>query len=390
MGNAVNASPEITPVRLQQLLAQGENSSVEFKLEEARAENLAKELVAFANSQGGVLLLGVADDKSCVGVTDPERQEERICNIARTSVVPPIQIAVDRVVVDGKTILWISVPKGRERPYQTQQAQYLIRVGSTNRVASQGELLRLFQAAGVFHHDATEVTGTGSRDLNFAQLSQYFQAYDVDFSAEDDKERLLCNADLMTEQQTVTVAGLLLFGIHPQRFLPFAGLSIARFVGLDISDELLDQQVIEGPLNQQVDAALAVIKRNLAHPSRIEGGKTVDSRFQYPDKVFRELVVNAVVHRNYAILGSRIRILMFDDRIEFISPGRLPNSVTVEKLRVGVSCAVNPIILKFMENLRYIDKLGRGLPMVCRCAEQAGKQVLLEEFGEEFRVVLEL
>nr|VFJ56633.1 MAG: ATP-dependent DNA helicase RecG [Candidatus Kentron sp. FM]VFJ56648.1 MAG: ATP-dependent DNA helicase RecG [Candidatus Kentron sp. FM]VFK11192.1 MAG: ATP-dependent DNA helicase RecG [Candidatus Kentron sp. FM] len=386
----MNSISTITAEHLEKLLDQGENSCVEFKLEEVRTEALAKEFVAFANSKGGVLLLGVSDEKRFIGVTDPDLQEERICNVARNNVSPPITVEAHRVEVEQKTILWITVPKGKERPYQTRQAQYLIRVGSTNRVATQGELLRLFQAAGMFHHDATEVSGTELRDLNFTQLDQYFQQYDFDFSAEEDKTRLLCNADIMVENGAITVAGLLLFGIHPQRHLAFAGISIARFVGTEMTDELLDRQVIEGPLMQQVDAALAVIKRNLSCPSRIEGGKTVDTRFQYPEKVFRELIVNAVVHRNYAIDGSRIRILMFEDRIEFISPGRLPNSITVEKLRVGVSCAVNPVLLKYMENLRYVDKLGRGLPMVCRIAEKSGKEVILEEFGEEFRVVLEL
>ena len=381
---------EITPDSVRRLLDQGENASVEFKLEDVRPESLAREFVAFANTQGGVLLLGVSDDRQCVGLSDPERQEERLCNIARQNVVPPIDIRTYRVTVDGRVLLWVEVPKGRERPYQTQQAQYLIRVGSTNRVASQGELMRLFQAAGVFHYDATAIEGSRLSDLNLAKLDQYFQTYGFDLSAEDDKERLLHNADLMTDQRQATVAGLLLFGIHPQRYLPFAAISIARFAGTEIADELLDQQVIDGPLDQQVDSALAVIKRNLFRPSRIESTRTVDSRFQYPDRVFRELIVNAVVHRNYAIHGSRIRLLMFEDRIEFISPGRLPNSVTVEKLRVGVSCAVNPIILRYMENLRYVDKLGRGLPMVYRTAEQAGKRIDCEEFGEEFRVKLQL
>jgi ATP-dependent DNA helicase RecG len=140
---------EITPDSVRRLLDQGENASVEFKLEDVRPESLAREFVAFANTQGGALLLGVSDDKQCVGLSDPERQEERLCNIARQNVVPPIEIRTHRVTVDGRALLWVEIPKGRERPYQTQQAQYLIRVGSTNRVASQGELMRLFQAAGV-------------------------------------------------------------------------------------------------------------------------------------------------------------------------------------------------------------------------------------------------
>ncbi|MEA2008682.1 MAG: ATP-binding protein, partial [Chloroflexota bacterium] len=110
--------------------------------------------------------------------------------------------------------------------------------------------------------------------------------------------------------------------------------------------------------------------------------------FIYADKVFRELLTNACVHRNYAIQGSQIRVFMFDDRLEFKSPGRLPNTITIEKLKVGVSYAVNPILVKFMENLRYIDRLGRGLPMVYREAITNNRSVEFKEVGEEFWVVL--
>ena len=152
---------------------------------------------------------------------------------------------------------------------------------------------------------------------------------------------------------------------------------------------MIDKQVISGNLDIQVDTTLAILKNNLMQPSVIKAGKTVDKNFQYPEKVFRELLVNACVHRDYSITGSRIRVFMFDNRIEFISPGRLPNTVSIEKLKMGVSYARNPVILKFMENLRYIDKLGRGLPMVYNTARYHHKKVTFEEFGEEFRVVLE-
>jgi ATP-dependent DNA helicase RecG len=137
-----------------------------------------------------------------------------------------------------------------------------------------------------------------------------------------------------------------------------------------------------------VDTALAVIKNNILQPSTIVGTKRVDTGFIYPDKVFRELLINACVHRNYAITGSRIRVFLFADRIEFISPGNLPNTVTIEKLRAGVSYAVNPVIVKFMENLRYIDKLGRGIPMVCNEVEKNHKKIDFKELGEEFKVIL--
>lgn len=375
---------------LASLITQGENNAVEFKSAQVNPDSLARELVAFANSQGGVVLLGVEDSGKITGLPDDKDYEEWVMNIARENVIPALDVAVSWYVHEDKNVLLIQVPKGPDKPYQTRKYQFLIRVGSTNRVATQAELMRLFQQSGMFHYDLQGVDGTSIRSLDLRKLSDYFLKYEIDFEQEGDQERILFNTDILDETGCTTVGGLLMFGINPQRYLPNASISFAHFAGNELDDELFDKQVIGGTLDRQVDTALAIIKNHIPQPSRIEGSRTVDTVFQYPEKVFRELLVNACVHRDYAIHGSRIRIFLFADRLEFISPGRLPNTVSVEKIKLGVSYARNPVVVKFMENLRYIDKLGRGLPMVYRTATHAGKQVEFLELGEEFRVILEL
>ena len=376
--------------KLQILLQQGENNAIEFKSANVSPDGLAKEIVAFANTLGGSILIGVEDNGSISGVNNITQVEEWVTNICRQNIIPPIQVEISIEKKDNLDVLLIEVPKGKDKPYQTNKNQYLVRVGSTNRIASHQELLRLFQQAGVFHFDATGVPKTTITDLNWAKLDQFFSQYGVDFSNESDKERLLINTDLMTSEGEITVAGLLVFGINPQKFLYNASISFAHFAGNSVSDSLLDKRVIEGTLDYQIDTGLAILKDSIRHPSVIEGGKTVDAHFLYPDKVFREIIVNACLHRNYAISGSRIRIFLFDDRLEVRSPGRLPNTVTVEKMKSGVSYAPNPVLLKFMENLRYIDKLGRGIPMVYQTAIKNNKTLNLEEQGEEFVLTLSL
>ena len=372
-----------------ELIKQGENSSVEFKRGDVRAESLAREIVAFSNSYGGTLLLGVDDDRSVVGVDDDRNYEEWVANIARNNVVPPVHVSCEEIILGGKRIVLIEVPKGRDRPYQDSSGRFYLRIGSTNRIASLNELMRLFQQSGFYHYDATEVEGAKESSLNQTALDRYFNSYDVSYMELDQEEKstLLKNTDIISENRFVTIAGLLVFGTNPQRFLLNASISFAHYLGQEVSEDLVDRKNIEGTLPDQVDAALRVIKNNILTPSSIVGLKRED-QFTYPDKVFRELIVNACVHRNYSIFGSRIRIFMFDDRLEFISPGRLPNTVTPDKLKSGVSYAVNPVIVKFMENLKYIDKLGRGLPMVYREAMKRGREVLFEEIGEEFKVSL--
>jgi ATP-dependent DNA helicase RecG len=264
-------------------------------------------------------------------------------------------------------------------------------------IISQGEnscveLMRLFQQSGVFHFDKTSVEGTTIRNLNLYKIASYFKTYLIDFDSISDTEKvvLLKNTDILTEDEKVSIAGMLIFGTIPQKYLPLAGISFAHFLGDNINSELIDKQNIDANIDYQVDTTTSIIKNNIMVSSDIIGNKRVDKGKIYPEKVFRELIVNAVCHRNYSIIGSKIRVFMFSDRLEVISPGRLPNTVTIEKLTSGVSYSVNPVIVKFMENLNYVDKLGRGLPMVYAEAKKLGKTVKFEEIGEEFKVSLEL
>lgn len=228
-----------------------------------------------------------------------------------------------------------------------------------------------------------------SADLDFSAVGEYFSRYKISFAgeSEDEKMRLLAASDITDAQGKPTVGGLLVFGISPERFLPQAGTAFAHFQGLEMGEELLDKKSFGGSLPRQVDNALAAIKANILTGSTISSSRREENP-HYPDKVFRELLVNAVVHRNYSISGSQIRVFIFDDRIEFISPGRLPNTVSIEKLSVGTSFARNPLLVRLMENLGYVDRLGRGLPMVCQESEKLGRKVGFQESGEEFRVIL--
>lgn len=371
------------------ILAQGENSSVEFKTADLRPESLAKEMVAFANGSGGIIIIGVADNGELLGCPSDSISEEWVMNIARNNLVPPLIPLYEEIEAVGKRFCLVQVPKGSDKPYQTGE-RYLIRVGSTNRIATQAELMRLFQVSGVFHYDSVAVPGTTINDLNSAALDDFFMQYGLEYSREDEmaRQRLLINTDILTPTGEVTVAGMLLFGSNPTRHLPQAGVMFAHFKGTDIGEELIDRQEITGTLPFQVDTAVAVLKHNLMRPSSIKGTRRVDDVSLPPDKVFRELLVNAAVHRNYALHGSRIRLFVFADRVECISPGRLPNTVTVEKLRSGVSYATNPVLIKFMDNLRYIDRLGRGFPMIYSEIEKIGGSVDIREVGEELRVIL--
>jgi ATP-dependent DNA helicase RecG len=380
---------EILELRIRELIRQGENTSIEFKSKDVNADSLSKEIVAMLNTSGGNILLGVGDTGTLEGIDDSKNWEEWVANLIRNNVLPPAEIIYTEIEIENKLVINLEIPKGKDKPYQTNKNQFLIRIGSTNRVASQQELLRMFQNAGYFHYDTVTLEHSSPKDLDQNRIANYFEQYNIDFEKEENPIQLLKNIDILaSESDHLTVAGNLLFGLRPQKFLTNAGITFAAFKGNTISEDLIHQQKIDGSLPTQVDQTLSHLKLLIPISSTIEGAKRVDTSVTYDDKVYRELIVNAVVHRDYAISGSRIRIFKFDDRIELRSPGRLPNTVNLEKIKYGVSYARNPVIVKFMENMRYIDQMGRGIPMVVKEVNLKKGQILFEEIGEEFVVTL--
>ncbi len=155
---------------IKELIHQGENTSVEFKTKESRAESIAREIVTFANTDGGTLLIGVADDGTIQGISGLKNYEEWIANLSRNNVIPSIRTDFSLITIGKEKIAAVLVPKGKDKPYQTKDVKYYMRVGSTNRIVTQAELLRLFQATGFFHYDLTPVLGTGLKDMNFSKV----------------------------------------------------------------------------------------------------------------------------------------------------------------------------------------------------------------------------
>ncbi len=377
-------------LEIKKMLENGENLYIEFKRDINKS--FAEEVVSFLNTEGGTIIIGVDDSGKVVGIN--ERLEEKVMNICRDSVIPAIMPSYSEVIYEGKRIAIVNIERGTNKPYYTSSNKYYIRVGSTKRIATKEELLRLFEVSGAFHFDVSGVSETGIRDLDVDEIRDYFMSYNAFDLYEEEKEtvkRILVNADMLKEKgnETIcTVGGLLIFGKRPEKSLFQAGISFAHFNGNDITVELIDKKEINGRMKDVVEQTMTVIKNNLITSSTIEGA-TRKEVHEYEDIVLREAIVNALVHRNYSIQGSKIRILLFDDRIEFHSPGRIPNTVTIEKMKIGVSYARNPFLVKYMENMRYIDKLGRGIPMIlANMKKLKRKQPKLEMSGEEFILTL--
>ena len=377
------------PHIVRELIEQGENSSIEFKSDRVRPEALAREMVALSNTLGGTILVGVEDDGAMTGV-QPPHNEEWVSNIARNNVTPAILPESMLVEMEGQQLLAIQIPKGGHKPYQTIDGKFWIRVGSTNRTATKEELSRLFQEAGLVHFDIAPVERTSTASLEASKLHQYFETYyQIDYLNLDEEEQhqILSNTDILIETDTeyrASVGGLLLFGKQPQRYLPQSSVVFAVFQGDDLTDELADKKEVTGTLPELIDNTTALVRLFMPKPSVINGMKREET-IQIPLKVIRETLVNAVCHRDYSMSAQKITVYLFRNRLEVTSPGKIPNTNSVEKMLCGYSAPRNMFLVKYLDNMRYIDGLGRGIPMIKR---EMQERVSFEDIGARFRVTL--
>lgn len=364
---------------LLQILASGENSGVEFKRDDLSSQDLAKELVAFSNFEGGKLLLGVEDDGRISGLVR-ENLEEWVINVCRDKIRPAIipffEIVPD--VRDNKSIAIISVTRGYDvhTLWHNNTNKYLIRVGSQSREASKEELARLFQRRGSIRAELQPISGTALANLDMRRLANYFgdvrqQNVPVD---EDVKawESLLINTEIMVEE-SISVGGMLLFGSMPNRFLPYAGIDAVAYAGSDKDYNAIERVKLRGPMTPLLDQnghivesglteqALNFVKRNTGVIVEKDGGRRIE-RLVYPDDVLREGVVNALIHRDYLLTSSDVELAIYNNRLEIISPGKLPNGITPEGMRLGTRAARNELLKDVMRDYRYLEHMGMGIP----------------------------
>lgn len=373
----------VNRTELEELTRNGENSGVEFKRDDVQNHDLARELVAFLNLDGGTVLLGVEDNGRISGTTR-ERLDEWVAELCRVKIQPPIVPLLSwiRDAEPDRHVLAVTVTLGPDKPYariHDGRSTYFIRVGSTSREASREEMQRMFQAAGQLQYGVKPVPGAGLDALDRRRLRDYFIRV-CGGPAPDDEDHLgwttlLKNVELMTEsagRDVATIDGLLLFGVSTHRFLPQSGIRALSYPGTapdyatradeDLRGALVPLGRADGILVETglVEQAWDFVRRNTTPTAHLEAGRRID-RWEYPEAVVREAVVNALVHRDYSITGTDILLAIYADRLEIQSPGRLPNTVSVEGMKAGMRYARNQTLVNVMRDYGYVDARGMGV-----------------------------
>lgn len=346
-------------IELIEIISRGEDSRNQFKQAITNPESLAGDLVAFSNSNGGRIIIGVNDQGAVVGLStdDVRRINQLVSNTATNGVRPSVNPTTENVSVGGKLVMVVTTQEGISKPYADNNGVFWVKSGADKRkVTSREEIQRMLQSADLVHADEVPVEGTTNNDIDIDHFRAFFrkqygnQQYDESFSDDPDRPgislgQLLNNLGLAHET-SLNLAGLMIFGRQPQRHRPAFVVKAVAFVGNDpTGDKYRDSQDIDGCLRDLYRGTMSFITRNLR---RLQGAKGVNTEgdLEIPLPALEELVVNMLLHRDYFI-SAPWRIMLFDNRIELISPGALPNNLTVENIRNGVSVIRNPLIASF-------------------------------------------
>jgi ATP-dependent DNA helicase RecG len=370
---------------LQEIIANGENSGVEFKRDDIRPEQLAKEIVAMANFQGGRVLLGVEDDGSVSGLQRDDT-EEWVMHVIRDKIHPLILPYYETVQLDdGKRIAVLSFQQGISKPYVVRdrgEEKIYIRIGSTSQLATREQQMRLFEIGGMLHTELLPVPRTDISCLDLVRLESYLRDImnDPEIPAtQEDWETRLTRLGFLTqagEALCCTVAGLVLFGFRPRRYLKQAGIRVFTFAGKDKEYKALLDEIMDGPLTgrwinrdgspELIDPGLLDRVIPLITPFITEEGSEVTEQLRretfrkYPLEAVREVIVNALAHRDWTRFVD-IEIGIYSDRLEVISPGALPDSMTVDKMIAGQRSPRNTIIMEVLRDYKYVDYRGMGI-----------------------------
>ncbi len=352
-----------------------------FEPESVSLNRLAETLAAFANTNGGVVLLGIDPYSSSVrGIRSLDAATDKALAAGLRCEPPLILPRPEKATLNDKPVLILQTPAGLPQAYALR-GKYMARAGKKNVALGPRQLRQLLRERGETTFETQMVSDATLDDLDEALVLSYAAAFLGDSFSPGGRGglqskpavlELLCRRGCLIREEGTwrpTTAGYLLFGKEPQRAFPSAEILLVRYSGKQMSDEFLRESA-RGPLAEQVRRAEAFIAANMRKGARIDGLQRAD-RPEYPLPAVREAIVNAVAHRDYGIRGDEIRVMMFGDRIQVYSPGRLPGHVTLDNI-VDERFSRNEVIAQVLADMGFIERLGYGIDRMIHLMRQWG------------------
>ena len=391
------------------LIAGGENNETEFKEKFDRPERLAREIASFANMQGGKIFIGVSDSGDIAGLQNEGKNNHEwvMDTVIGRYVHPAIFVNYQEMVIDGKKIAVIDVPMGAAKPYivrNNNREDTYIRMGAVCRLATREQHQRLFEAGGLLYTEKLPIHGSTIDELDNRRLKEYFCGQLKYKNWKVEKKNLLnIHGFSIPQENTPPVCSFfacMLFGKHPCRWLPQAGIRLMAFAGDDMEydakmDESLDMPFIgledEGAKELSLpDQAMVYLRPHISRDI-LDAAQSVQRKRQwdYPPEVIRELIINAFAHRDWT-RQSVVEVVAYSDRMEITSPGALPNGMTVEKIKAGERTPRNNKIMNIFRDYKFVEDRGMGIrrKVIPLTIKHNGREPDFKATEDYFKVIL--
>ena len=347
---------------LKKIISQGETSKVQFKLCLDNKDSIADEMIAMANSEGGIILFGIEDKSGdIIGLSYQDMQQigNTIATLANDYIKPQIFVRTEAIAIDEKNVFIVNIDEGTAKPYKDKNGTIWVKQGSDKRkLTDNNEQIRLFQQNGLLYADEMIVPNTGIDDISDNAISEYLTKIG-DEETLSDKETIYKNINILNNNR-LTLGGLLFFGKNPQKYRPALCIKAVSFFGNDAAGtEYRDSEDIVGTIPYMFERGMSFFTRTLHH---IQKGQNFNSVgiLEISKIALEELLQNALTHRDYSI-NAPINLFVFDNRIEIISPGRLPNSLTIENIKMGNAVVRNNLIVTFSSRMMKYRGIGTGI-----------------------------
>ncbi|OFZ47778.1 MAG: hypothetical protein A2381_07185 [Bdellovibrionales bacterium RIFOXYB1_FULL_37_110] len=371
---------------IEDILRQEEGKNIEFKENTNSLPKIITTAIAFANTSGGVIIIGIEDkNKKIVGVTNPLLEEEKLANAFSDSIKPRLLPDIQIISYREKQLILINIPHINGPFYLKNQGLengVYVRLGSTNRLADLEIIENLKRQALNITFDEQLCFQSNPEDIDLTTASELLgkkvklnEAISLGLIGTHGKNSLPTNG------------GIILFGKNKDKIFPDARILCARFKGIN-TNEFLDEQTISGHLAIMLKQILSFISRHTNQAIKI---KTIKSQHhsEYPIVAIREAVINALVHADYSLSGESIKVAIFDNRIEITNPGGMPFGITIESALKGISKLRNRVIGRFFKELGLIEQWGSGLGRIIdQCHKSKLPPPVFEEVGNSFRVTI--
>jgi len=376
---------------LLEIIARDEDSKHQFKANVSNETSLAQEMIAFSNTLGGMIIIGASDDGSISGLTreDMGRLSNLVSNAASQQVKPPINPITENIALDDGLVMVIHVQKGISKPYMDKNGVIWVKSGADKRKATaREEIQRMYQSAGLLHGDEIPVPTMDEHDVDLKSFSTFYEKqYEEPLDEAGLPLKQVMNNLNLARDGALNIAGALLFGKNTALKLPAFIVKCVTYPSTDIDvDEYIDSQDMSGILKDVFDDTLGFVLRNIRRVQYDQGVNSL-GKLAVPKIVFEEIIANALIHRDYFV-SAPVRIFIFSDRIEIISPGHLPNNLTIENIKSGNSNIRNPILASFATKILPYRGLGSGIRRALKAYDRI--DFIEDRDGNSFKVIISI